>query len=59
MINEIEEIVMDYNFELTPSNVSRNEKYFSLDPQVLVPSEIARDIIFQKLGENGTINLII
>ncbi|MFO7524035.1 MAG: DUF493 domain-containing protein [Ignavibacteriaceae bacterium] len=59
MINAVEEIVFNLEYDITPSNISSNEKYFSLNLQVLVPSELIRNIIFQKLSELDAIKFVI
>jgi len=59
MIVAIEEIATGFEYEITPSNVSTNEKYFSLNLKVFVPSEIIRDLIFQKLEKHLAIKFVI
>jgi putative lipoic acid-binding regulatory protein len=59
MIIAIEEIVIGLEYEITPSNISRNEKYYSLNLKVLVPSEVMRDLIFQKLDEHSAIKFVL
>lgn len=58
MIAAVEEIVIDLEYELTPSNISRRGKYFSLNVTVMVPSEIVRDLIFQKLSAHPAIKFV-
>lgn len=59
MIIAVEEIVVGHEYEITPSNISSNEKYFSLNLKVFVHSEIIRDIIFQKLEQHSSIKFVI
>lgn len=59
MISAVEEIVVSHEYKITPSNISSNEKYYSLNLQVLVPSELIRNIIFQKLSEHHAIKFVI
>lgn len=59
MINAVEEVVVGLEYDLTPSNISRKGKYFSLNIFVVVPSEIVRDLIFQKLSAHPAINFVI
>lgn len=59
MISVVEEIVTGYEYEITPSNISSNEKYFSLNLKVFVPSEMVRDSIFQKLEQHSSIKFVI
>lgn len=58
MITAVEEVVIDLEYELTPSNISRKGKYFSLNVIVMVPSEIVRDLIFQKLSGHPSIKFV-
>jgi len=58
MIKAVEEAVTDLEYDLTPSNISRKGKYFSLNITVVVPSEIIRDLIFQKLTKHPAIKYI-
>lgn len=59
MIDAVEEIIIDLKYDLTPSNISRKGKYFSLNISVNVPSEIVRDLIFQKLTKHPAIKFVI
>lgn len=59
MISAVEEILTGYEYSLTPSNISRNEKYYSLNIDAFVPSEIIKNIIFQKLTEHRSIKYVI
>jgi uncharacterized protein len=46
-------------YDVTPSNISRNEKYYSLDVTLEVPSEFIRDLIFQKLKDSEHIKIVL
>jgi putative lipoic acid-binding regulatory protein len=59
MLSAVEEIIIGLEYEVIPSNVSSNEKYFSLNISLIVPSEIVRDIIFQKLSSHPAIKFVI
>jgi len=59
MISAVEEAVVDLECDLTPSNISKKGKYFSLNITVGVPSEIMRDLIFQKLSKHPAIKFVI
>jgi putative lipoic acid-binding regulatory protein len=59
MIAAVEEIVINLDYELTPSNISRKAKYFSLNVTVVVPSETVRDIIFQNFSNHPAIKFVI
>ena len=59
MIIAVEETVVNLEYDLSASNISRKAKYFSLNLSVVVPSEIVRDSIFQKLSTHPAINYVI
>jgi uncharacterized protein len=59
MISAVEEAVVDLKYDLTLSNISKKGKYFSLNISVDVPSEIMRDLIFQKLSKHSAIKFVI
>jgi len=59
MIKAIETIIVDLEYNLSASNISRKANYFSLNVSVLVPSEIVRDLIFRKLSAHPAIKFVI
>jgi putative lipoic acid-binding regulatory protein len=59
ILEAIEEASGGLKYDVTPSNISRNGNYFSLNFKVEVPSEIVRDLIYQKLGSNSNIKIIL
>ncbi|MEJ2103398.1 MAG: DUF493 domain-containing protein [Ignavibacteriaceae bacterium] len=59
MLSAVEESIVGLDYKIVPSNVSSNEKYFSLNVSLIVPSEIVRDIIFQKLSNHPAIKFVI
>lgn len=59
MIKIIEEAVGDLSYEISPSNISKKGNYFSLNLTVFVPSEIVRDIIFQKVSSSAFVKIVI
>ena len=59
MIKVVENIVADFEFDITPSNISLKAKYFSLNVTVVVPSEEVRDNIFKSLTEHPAIKFVI
>lgn len=59
MVTAVEEIIKDIEYDLTPSNISRKGKYFSLNISVVVPSELVRDLIFQGLSNHPAIKFVI
>lgn len=59
MISAVEQVMADLEYDLTPSNISRKGKYFSLNITLVVPSEVMRDIIFQNLAKHSAIKFVI
>ena len=59
MLAAVEESIKGLEYEVSPSNVSTNEKYFSLNISIVVPSEIVRDLIFQNLAKHHAIKIVI
>jgi len=59
MISAVEGVLINLEYDLTPSSISRKAKYFSLNITVDVPSEIMRDLIFQKLTKHPSIKFVI
>jgi putative lipoic acid-binding regulatory protein len=59
MLKAVEEIIKGLEYEVAPSNVSSNEKYFSLNIFAVVPSESVRDIIFRNLTKHPAIIFVI
>jgi len=59
MINAVEIIVKDFEYELVPSNISKKGNYFSMNVIVLVPTEEFRDKIFKELTEHRAISFVI
>jgi uncharacterized protein len=58
MVSAVEEVMVDLEYDLTPSNISRKGKYFSLNIIVVVPSEVMRDLIFQNLNKHPAIKFV-
>jgi uncharacterized protein len=59
ILEAIEDASGGLNYDVTPSNISRNGNYYSLNFKIEVPSETVRDIIYQKLGNNSDIKIIL
>lgn len=59
MIAAVEEIVINLEYDLTPSNISKKAKYFSLNVEVIVPSELVRDMIFENFTNHPAIKFVI
>lgn len=59
MLSAVAESIKGLDYEVSPSNVSKNEKYFSLNISVVVPSEVVRYVIFQNLAKHPAIKIVI
>ncbi len=59
LLKAVEDATPGLKYEVTPSNISKGEKYYSLNVSVLVPSEVVRDLVFQKLSEHTDIKMVI
>ncbi|HEY7751934.1 MAG TPA: DUF493 domain-containing protein [Ignavibacteriaceae bacterium] len=54
----IEEIVAGLEYEITPSNISRGGKYYSLNLSVVVVSEVMRDRLFRELDGHPNVKIV-
>ena len=59
MLSVIEEASMGIQYDVSASNVSRNGKYFSLNFKLEVPSELVRNLIFERLEKSPDIKFIL
>ena len=58
MIAAVEKVAGNLKYEITPSNVSENSKYYSVNFSVVVTSEAIRDMIYEKLSSNEHIKIV-
>ncbi len=58
IISAIEKAAGNLKYEIIPSNISENSKYYSVNFSVVVGSESIRDNIFQKLSSNEHIKIV-
>ena len=59
ILEAIENAVSGMQYDVTPSNISKKGKYFSLNLLVTVPNETMRDIVYQKLSDNDFIKIVL
>jgi len=59
MISVIEEAAGNLKYKITPSNISENSKYYSVNFSVVVTSEVVRDMIYEKLNSNEHIKVVL
>jgi len=59
LLKAVEEATPGLKYEVTPSNISKNEKYYSLNVIVVVSSEVVRDLVFKKLSGHPDTKMVI
>jgi putative lipoic acid-binding regulatory protein len=59
LLKVVEEVLPGLEYQVKFSNVSRNEKYYSLNVMVKVDSEVLRDILFQKFANHPEVKIVI
>ena len=59
MIAAVEEAAGKLKYEITPSNISENSRYYSVNFSVVVTSEAVRDMIYEKLNSNEHIKVVL
>jgi putative lipoic acid-binding regulatory protein len=55
----IKEASMGLTYDVTPSNISKNGKYFSINFSLQVPNEVVRNLIYEKLDKNPEVKMVI
>jgi putative lipoic acid-binding regulatory protein len=58
-LEAIESAVGGMKYIVTPSNISKNGKYYSLNLKLSVPNEVVRDIVCQKLINNDFVKIVL
>jgi len=59
ILKAIEEASYGIKYEVKPSNVSKKGKYFSLNLRLEVPSEVVRNLIFEKLENHSAVKMVL
>jgi len=59
ILSAIEKAAGGMDYTVKPSNVSRNNKYFSINVTIKVPNEVTRDIIYTSLVKNEDIKFVL
>lgn len=59
ILDAFDEASMGLDYDVTPSNISRNGKYFSLNFKLEVPNETVRNIIYKKLSDNPYVKFVL
>jgi uncharacterized protein len=58
ILEAIENAVSGLKYDVTPSNISKNGNYYSLNLTLTVPNEVVRDLIYQKLDSSDSIKIV-
>lgn len=59
ILSAIEEASLGLSYDVTPSNVSKNGKYYSINFSLEVPNETVRNLVYEKLeGSSGVIMVL-
>jgi putative lipoic acid-binding regulatory protein len=58
ILEAIESAVPGLKYDVTPSNISKNGNYYSLNLKLTVPNEVVRDLIYQKLDSSESIKIV-
>ncbi|MFO7446454.1 MAG: DUF493 domain-containing protein [Ignavibacteriaceae bacterium] len=59
ILSAIDEAACGLKYSVSPSNVSRNDKYFSINFRIEVPNETTRDVIYNALVNNDDIRIVL
>jgi putative lipoic acid-binding regulatory protein len=59
ILNAVEEAVLGLNYDVTPSNISKNGKYVSLNLRLELPNEAVKNLIYEKLTQSPDIKFIL
>jgi putative lipoic acid-binding regulatory protein len=58
ILEAIEIAASGLKYDVTPSNISKNGNYYSLNLTLTVPNEVVRDLIYQKLDSSDSIKIV-
>ena len=58
ILEAIENAVSGLKYDVTPSNISKNGNYYSLNLKLIVPNEVVRDLIYQKLDSSDSVKIV-
>jgi putative lipoic acid-binding regulatory protein len=58
ILEAIENAVSGLKYDVTPSNISKNGNYYSLNLKLTVPNEVVRDLIYQKLDSSDSVKIV-
>ena len=59
MLEAIENASSGLEYSVTPSNISKNGNYFSLNFRMEVPNEVVRNIVYEKLDKSEAVIMVL
>jgi putative lipoic acid-binding regulatory protein len=59
ILNAVENASMGLTYDVTPSNISKNDRYFSLNFTIEVANQVVRDLVYEKLNKDPNIILVL
>lgn len=59
MLMAIEQAASGLEYSVTPSNISKNGNYFSLNFRMEVPNEVVRNIVYDKLDKSEAVIMVL
>ena len=59
ILSAIEEASLGLDYDVTPSNISKNGKYYSLNFTLEVPNEVVRNLVYEKLEKSSDVRMVL
>ncbi len=59
ILSAIETASLGLDYTVSPSNMSRHGKYCSLNLKLIVPNEVVRDLVYEKLSSSNSVRFVI
>ena len=59
ILEAIENASMGLIYDVTPSNISKNNRYFSINFTIEVSNQVVRDLVYEKLTESPNIMIVL
>lgn len=59
ILTAIEVASLGLEYTVSPSNMSRYGKYCSLNLKLIVPNEVVRDLVYEKLSSSDSVRFVI
>ena len=59
ILSAIKDASLGLNYDVTPSNVSKNGKYYSINFSLEVPNETVRNLVYEKLEKSSGVIMVL